>query len=257
MKIPTRPRRIVFKFGTGVLSRPGGSSLDKAQFARIAREISDVASSGLRPLIVSSAAVAAGVAVLGLDRRPESLTAKQACAAVGQPDLMRHYAGAFGRCGLRVAQLLLTHADIDSRMRRHNARNTIDHLLESGVVPIINENDSVAVEELHFGDNDRLSSEVARLVRADRLVVLTSSDGLLDPRGRRMRVVRDIDRAMEFVRPDKGAFSVGGMATKLLAVKEAVAAGIPAAIIDGRKPGQICAAAAGRDAGTRFPAAVG
>lgn len=247
-------KRIVFKFGTGVLSRPGGGSLDKAQFGRIARALASVASTGARPIIVSSAAVAAGVAVLGLDKRPDCLTAKQACAAVGQPDLMRHYADAFGKCGLRVAQLLLTYADIDSRTRRNNARNTIDHLLESGVVPIINENDSVAVEELHFGDNDRLSSEVARLVRADRLVILTSSDGLLDPGGRRMRLVRDIDRAMEFVRPDKGAFSVGGMATKLLAVKEAVAAGIPAAIIDGRKPGQIPLASAGKDAGTRFPA---
>jgi glutamate 5-kinase len=167
---------------------------------------------------------------------------------------MRLYAASFRRHGLHVAQLLLTHGDIDSRMRRVNARNTLDRLLSaSTVVPIINENDSVAVEELRFGDNDRLSAEVAQLVRADHLVILTSVDGLQDAKGRRVPEVKDIAAVAGLVRPDKGEESVGGMKTKLEAVKLAVDSGIPCTILDGRKPGQIAAALAGKDVGTRFP----
>ena len=132
--------------------------------------------------------------------------------------------------------------------------NTLDRLLASGnVVPIINENDSVAVEELRFGDNDRLSAEVAQLVRADHLAILTSVDGLQDASGKRVPEVRDIASAARHVRPDKGEESVGGMKTKLEAVRLAVGAGIPCTILDGRKPGQLAAALAGKDAGTRFP----
>lgn len=253
--MPTRSpqQRIVLKFGTGVLARPGGSALDAAQIRRIAEEIAALHAGGAQCIVVSSAAIAAGVAVLGLKERPEDLPGKQACAAVGQPELMRHYTAAFRRHGLHVAQLLLTHGDLDSRIRHANARNTLERLLASGsTIPIINENDSVATEEVRFGDNDRLSAEVAVLLRATRLLVLTSSDGLTDPAGRRIRKVSDLDDAFAVVRPEKGTFSVGGMKTKIEAVGIALAAGIPAAILDGRRPGQIRIGAAGGDAGTRF-----
>lgn len=246
--------RLVIKLGTGVLSRPGGLSLDGAQFRRLAAEIAELHGAGHSCILVSSAAIAAGVRVLGLPGRPADLPGKQACAAAGQPELMRLYAASFRRHGLHVAQLLLTHGDIDSRMHRANARNTLDRLLSSRtVIPVINENDSIAVEELRFGDNDRLSAEVAALVRADRLLILTSVDGLQDSTGTRIDVIRDVESAFRHVRPDKGEESVGGMKTKLEAAKAAVAAKIPVHILDGRRKGQMAAALSGRGVGTFFP----
>ncbi|HEY5814412.1 MAG TPA: glutamate 5-kinase, partial [Terrimicrobiaceae bacterium] len=203
--------------------------------------------------VVSSAAIAAGVHTLGLDQRPRDLPSKQACAAVGQPKLMSLYAVAFKRHGLIVAQLLLTHDDIDSRMRRKNAFNTIERILkERNTVPIINENDTVAVEELRFGDNDRLSAEVAELVKANVLLFLTSSDGLTDSAGKRIAKVGKVAEVLGHVRSEMGEFSVGGMRTKLQAIDYALSHGITAFILDGRKPGQISAALEGRDVGTRF-----
>jgi len=245
-------KRIVIKLGTGVLSTPGGKSLDAGQFTRLSSEIAALQKEGHACVLVSSAAIAAGVRVLKLKNRPEDLPGKQACAAAGQPELMRLYATSFKKHRLAVAQLLLTHGDIDSFMRRDNARNTLDRLLDRGVVPIINENDSVAVEELRFGDNDRLSAEVAILAQADHLIILTSVDGLQDAHGQRVNKVRDISEAFRFVRPDKGEESVGGMKTKLEAVRKVCAAGISAHILDGRKPGQIRAALEGDDVGTSF-----
>jgi len=249
-------KRLVIKLGTGVLSRTGGRALDTAQFQRICAEVAALNGAGHSCVLVSSAAIAAGVRVLRLERRPDDLPGKQACAAAGQPELMRLYSASLRPYGLHAAQLLLTHGDIDSRLRRSNARNTLSRLLESrAVIPVINENDSVAVEELRFGDNDRLSAEVAQLIRADHLFLLTSVDGLQDAEGNRVPEVRNIDDVFQHVRPDKGAESVGGMKTKLEAVQLALDAGIPAHILDGRRTAQIAAALAGRDVGTRFPAA--
>jgi glutamate 5-kinase len=246
--------RFVLKFGTGVLSRLDGRALDNVQFRRIADEVASLIKEGHSCVLVSSAAIAAGVKIMGLNSRPEDLPGKQACAAVGQPELMHLWSTAFRRHGLGVAQLLLTHDDIDSRLRRRNAHNTLERLFsQSGIVPIINENDSVAVEELRFGDNDRLSAEVAALVKADRLIILTSSDGLTDQKKKRIPIIRDMDKAFALVRPEKGEMSVGGMKTKLEAVQLALAAQIPAIIIDGKKRGHIVEAAAFRDVGTRFP----
>lgn len=244
--------RIVVKLGTGVLSKPAGKSLDTAQFTRVASECAALRRAGLDCILVSSAAIAAGVRVMGLAGRPDDLPGKQACAAAGQPELMRLYAASFRRHGVNVAQLLLTHGDIDSLSRRQNARNTIDRLLSNGIVPVINENDSVAVEELRFGDNDRLSAEVARLVGASRLLILTSVDGLQDANGRRIPCVSRIGDALRLVRPDKGAESVGGMQTKLEAIRMACEAGIPSHILDGRKPVQMKLALDGGDVGTAF-----
>jgi len=248
-------RRIVFKFGSGILANSRGSGLDEKQFRRLCAEVSGAVKAGHECVVVSSGAVAAGLGVLGLKDRPEALAARQACAAVGQGKLMESYTRHFSTHGLNVAQLLLTHGDLDSRTRYENARNTLEHLLRSRVVPIINENDSVAVEELKFGDNDRLSAEVAMLAKADMLILLTSVDGLLDERGQTVREVEDIDDVAQLARNEKGRFSVGGMASKLQAVRMAVEAGIATHIASGRKPRQIPAILAGKPAGTRFTTA--
>ena len=170
---------------------------------------------------------------------------------------MRVYETHFARHGLAVAQLLLTHQDLDSRTRYANAQNTLNRLLEhGGVVPIINENDSVAVEELRFGDNDRLSAEVAILARRRLLIVLTSAEGLTRdgrrPRPSRSRVVENVDEVLHLASGEKGRLSTGGMATKLQAVKRAVEAGIPAVIANGRTPGLLERIVRGEQVGTRF-----
>ncbi len=245
--------RIVLKFGSGILASPQGNTLDDSQFSRLSGEVADLVAAGHECIIVSSGAVAAGLEPLGYAERPEELSARQACAAVGQSKLMQVYATKFEQRGLAVGQLLLTHGDLDSRTRYENIRNTLARLLErKAAVPIINENDSVAVEELKFGDNDRLSAEVARLAGADILILLTSVDGLLDETGRTVSEVADIDAVAGLARQEKGRLSVGGMTSKLQAVKTAIDAGIPTWIVSGRQPGQINAIAGGKSAGTRF-----
>jgi glutamate 5-kinase len=246
-------KRIVLKFGSGILATPRGTNLDQRQFTRLTREIATLVESGHHVLVVSSGAVAAGLGAMGLAKRPDDLPTRQACAAVGQGRLMATYTEHFQKHQLNVAQLLLTHGDLDSRIAYANIRTTLERLLVCRTVPIINENDTVAVEELKFGDNDRLSAEVAILAEADLLVMLTSVDGLLDAKGRAIARVDDIEKVAKFVREDKGRLSVGGMTSKLLAVKAAVAAGIPTVIASGRKAGQIVRAAEGRPAGTYFP----
>lgn len=247
-------QRLVLKFGSGILTNPRGNTLDRRQFARLSAEVAALVRVGHECLIVSSGAVAAGMSALGLPERPRDLAARQACAAVGQSRLMELYAKRFATHGLHVAQLLLTHGDLDSRTRHDNARNTLEQLFRSRVVPIINENDSVAVEELNFGDNDRLSAEVALLVRAHRLFLLTSVDGVLDPEGHVVPEVRDIKTAAGLVRPDKGRLSVGGMTTKLQAAAIASAGGVRVQILNGRTPGLVKAALAGKKVGTVFRA---
>jgi glutamate 5-kinase len=251
----TMPKRIVLKFGSGILANARGTTLDERQFRRLCSEVAGLVKAGHECVVVSSGAVAAGLGVLGLKERPEDLAARQACAAIGQSRLMQGYATHFGSHGLHVAQLLLTYSDLDSRTAYQNVRNTLAHIFErKTVVPIINENDSVAVEELRFGDNDKLSAEVAVLVEADILILLTSVDGLLDKTGRIVRVVDDVERVAGFARNEKGKFSVGGMVSKLQAVQVAVGAGISTFIAGGRNAGRIPAIVAGKAVGTRFVA---
>ena len=251
----TTPKRIVLKFGSGILANARGTTLDERQFRRLCAEIAGLVKAGHECVVVSSGAVAAGLGVLGLKDRPEDLAARQACAAIGQSKLMQSYAAHFATHGLHVAQLLLTYTELDSRTAYQNVRNTLAHIFErKTVVPVINENDSVAVEELKFGDNDKLSAEVAVLVEADLLILLTSVDGLLDESGKTVRVVKDVDRVAGLARNEKGKFSVGGMVSKLQAVKVAVEAGIPTFIAGGRQAGRIPAIVHGKAAGTRFVA---
>jgi glutamate 5-kinase len=247
------PRRLVLKFGSGILANARGTALDARQFRRLAREIAALIDVGHEVIVVSSGAVAAGLGEFGLKARPNDLATKQACAAIGQSKLMQMYGAMFAGHGLAVAQLLLTYRDLDSRVSYANAQITLRRLLAHGrVVPIINENDSVAVDELKFGDNDKLSAEVAVLSGADMLILLTSVDGLLDERGRTVPLVERIDDAARLAREEKGQFSVGGMASKLQAVKVAVGAGIRTHIASGRKPGEIARIVAGAPVGTRF-----
>jgi len=252
--------RIILKFGTGILSRAKGDSLDSAQFRKLTAEVAALVKAGHECVIVSSGAVGAGLFLFGLNERPKDLPTIQACAAIGQSRLMRQYEKLFSRHGLHIAQLLLTHQDIDSRARYVNARNTLERLFtRCDIVPIINENDSVAVEELRFGDNDRLSAEVAILANADMLIILTTVEGLLaishDGTQAVIPVVKDMAAAAQLVREEKGRFSVGGMRSKLLAAKIAVDAGICTVIAGGRTPSNIGRIAAGEHVGTRFETA--
>ena len=250
-----KPKRIVMKFGSGILAKPDGSALETGQFTRFAAEVSALVKAGHECVIVSSGAVAAGLKAMGLTQRPADLPTRQACAAVGQSKLMELYSKVFAKHRISVAQLLLTHDDLDSKLRNHNATNTLNRLLKSkNVVPIINENDSVAVEELRFGDNDRLSAEVAIIAEADLLILLTSVDGLLDKKGKLVPLVKDVEKVESLARVEKGKFSVGGMVSKLQAVKVAVQAGVTTAIANGRTPGQIPALVNGTPTGTLFPA---
>src|SRR5437764_7433981 len=253
--LPEKTTRIPHKFRPGILTRPRANALDAKQFARLTSEVAQLVRGGCKCIIVSSGAVAAGMRVVGLKERPQDLTTGQACAAVGQSKMLHLYASMFAKHQLNVAQLLLTHADLDSRMRHQNAKNTLQRLLEcKDVVPIINENDSVAVEELRFGDNDRLSAEVAVLAEAELLILLTSVDGLMDHAGKRIPMIADVADAARFVRKEKSRLSVGGMVSKLEAVKLATAAGIATVIANGRRAGIIRRIAAGQRVGTLFPA---
>src|SRR5438128_10721724 len=233
-----KPRRILLKFGSGILTRPRANALDDKQFRRLTADVAQLIRARCECIIVSSGAVAAGMRVVRLKERPLDLTTGQACAAVGQSKLMHLYASMFAKHRLNVAQLLLTHSDLDSRTRHQNAKNTLRRLLDcKNVVPVVNENDSVAVEELRFGDNDRLSAEVAVLAEAELLIMLTSVDGLMDHAGKRIPMIADVADADRFVRSEKGRVSVGGMVSKLDAVKLETAAGIPQGIANGRGAG--------------------
>jgi glutamate 5-kinase len=246
-------KRIVIKFGTGILTKSSGNALNPKQLRRLTSEVAEVVRAGHQCLLVSSGAVGAGLMLMGLSERPKDLPSIQACAAIGQSRLMRLYETFFQRHGLHVAQLLLSHQDIDSRTRYQNARNTLERLLRfQNVVPIINENDSVAVEELRFGDNDSLSAEVAILAQADLLLILTSVEGLLDEQNKLMAKVTDVDAVAHLASEKIGTYSTGGMVTKLQAAKVAVQAGISCVIASGFAPGVISAAVAGRPTGTQI-----
>ncbi len=252
-------KRIVIKIGSGVLTRgPEGGTNDEV-ISGIARSICAINAAGHRCVVVSSGAVAAGLASFQLDSRPEEIAMLQACAAAGQARLMHVYEDQFRIHHLKVAQLLLTHEGLRDDTRRSNVLGTLNAILRfPQVIPIINENDSVAVEELRFGDNDVLSSIVAQLIEADQFILLTAVPGL---RGSDavdendiITEVDDIDTVMDFATGEKGTHSVGGMETKLQAVKSAVDSGIETIIASGFHPEQLLDLVGGRGIGTRFRA---
>ena len=239
-----RVRRAVVKIGSNVLAGPDG--LRQARIRALAAEIAAVTAAGRQIVVVSSGAVAAGAARLGEGRG--RLDWRQAAAAVGQPSLMATYERAFRRHQRTVAQVLLTHADLSDRRRYLNARHTLRTLLALGVIPIVNENDTVAVEELQFGDNDNLSALTASLVEADLLVILSDVAGVYDadPRCRDgaalIPLARAQDRAVAAAAgPPSSDVGTGGMASKVAAARKAAAAGIPTIVAHGARRGVLAA----------------
>jgi glutamate 5-kinase len=250
-------RRLVVKVGSGLITTPTAGA-DQARIDALADDIAAVRR-GRDVVLVSSGAIVTGVARLALRQRPQSIPEKQAAAAVGQSALMWHYEAAFKRHQVLVGQVLLTAEDIADRARYLNARNTLAALLRLGVLPIVNENDTVAVEEIKVGDNDTLSALVASLIDADLLVLLTDVDGLytsdprLDAGARKIDTVDAVtDDITRLVWDRPGLVSVGGMATKLAAGQKAAAAGIPMVIASGRQPGTLPRLLAGEPVGTYF-----
>lgn len=239
-------KRIVLKIGSRSLVGGGG------RYAQLAQMLAAQRAEGRSVVLVTSGAVAVGRERLGFTERPKQVTKLQAAAAAGQSHLMRAYEEAFSAHGLVAAQVLLTHADLADRDRYLNARGALDELLTLGVIPVINENDTVSIDELKFGDNDQLAALVAALVGADLLVLLTDVEGLLDPRGTRASVVTDMAEAMSWVKPPTDDVGLGGMASKMESARRATLHGVPVVIGDARDVDLLAKVVAGEDVGTLF-----
>ncbi len=248
--------RMVVKLGTGVLT-DSRKQPDLAQMEQVVAQVAEQRQAGREIVLVSSGAVGAGMGALGWQRRPTELAALQACAAVGQSRLMAIYDKLFGAHALSVAQILLTHDDLEHHERHLNARNTLVTLLAHGIIPIINENDVVSFTELKFGDNDKLSALVASLLPADLLLILTTVDGVLENFGkanpRTIPVIERVDAALEQAAGGtNSATAVGGMASKIQAAKIAMRSGIPLVIASGRKKRVLARVVTGEEEGTLF-----
>lgn len=255
-----KAKRLVVKIGSRVLRGEAERGVDPARIEVLAGEIAELRSEGREAVVVTSGAIACGVARLGLGRRPKDLPRLQAAAAAGQIGLMHLYESAFARRRLVAAQVLLTHGDMSDRRRYLNARATLRALLDFGAVPVVNENDTIATSEIRFGDNDNLSAEIAGLLEADLLVLLTDVEGLFDadprrhPAARRIALIRDIAREADPFAGDSGPGGVGtgGMKTKIEAARRSARSGIPTLIADGHRHDAVTAALRGEELGTLF-----
>jgi glutamate 5-kinase len=248
-------KRLVVKVGSSSLASPAGG-VDAAMVDGLVDALAARVAAGAQVVLVSSGAIAAGLRPLGLSKRPRDLATPQAAASVGQGLLMAGYTAAFARHGQTVGQVLLTSDDVVRRSHYRNAQRTFERLLSLGVVPVVNENDTVATEEIRFGDNDRLAALVTHLVRADALVLLSDVDGVYDadPASGPARLVADVrsDADVAHVRLGRAAqqgVGSGGMATKLAAARIAAGAGVPTLLAHAR---DVAAALAGADIGTCF-----
>ncbi len=255
-----RARRLIVKVGSSLVTNDG-RGLDHAAIARWAEQIAQLRLLGKEVVLVSSGAIAEGMQRLGFDKRPTGIHELQACAAVGQMGLAQIYETSFSAHQLRTAQVLLTHADLADRERYLNARSTLFTLLRLGVVPIINENDTVVTDEIKFGDNDTLGALVANLIEADALIILTDQKGLYsaDPRSNPdatfVHEARAGDPALEAMAGGAGSsIGRGGMLTKILAAKRAAASGAHTIIAWGREDNVLTRLAAGEAIGTRLNA---
>ena len=249
-------RRIVVKVGSSILASVE-KGLHQDVFSRLAKEISELKRQGYEIILVSSGAIAAGMEKLGYRSRPQTITQKQATAAIGQSRLMNIYETHFSRHQQMVAQILLTREDLSHRRRFLNARNTLMALLQLGIVPIINENDTVVVDEIKVGDNDNLSALITNLIEADLLIILTDIDGLCDadprvnPHARCIPLVEDIDADLGgIVRDTNGAWNVGGMVSKIEAARKASRFGIPTVIACGTRKDILRQILKGKEIGT-------
>jgi len=258
-----KKKRVVFKVGTSTLCH-SGKGLNFKNIDRLARVLTDIKNEGNEVILVSSGAIGAGVAKLGLSERPKDIRKKQAVAAVGQLELMHIYDKLFGEYGATVGQILLTREDVDRPTVRLNLTGTFDALISMGVIPIVNENDSVCIEEIEsehkvFGDNDTLSASVAALVGADLLVLLSDIDGLydMDPHMNQdatlIPVVYEInDEIIALAGGTKNGLGTGGMATKITAAGMAGNSGIETIITNGAVSQNLYAAVNDAQVGTRF-----
>jgi glutamate 5-kinase len=253
-----KARRIVVKVGSSVLVEEK-TGLDLVAFSKLAKEISQLYSGSRKITVVTSGAIAAGMERLDYGKRPHSIPHIQAAAAVGQPHLMKIYQDCFSNYHKKVAQILLTHDDFGDRRRYVNARNTLLTLLDLGFIPIVNENDSVAVEEIKFGDNDNLSALVTSLVGADLLIILSDIDGLYDhdPKGgeqaKLIHIVENVDLEIENCATEtRNPWCVGGMASKIEAVRKAVRFGVATIVANGRFEGILHRILDGDVVGTLF-----
>lgn len=251
-------KRIVVKVGTSTLTYETGK-MNIRRVAKLSSVLSDLVNSGIEVALVTSGAIGVGVGKLGLRERPTDTQGRQAAATVGQCELMFMYDKFFGEYGHTIGQLLITKDDVDDPNRRENLTNAFEKLFEYGAVPIINENDSVAVDEIVYGDNDTLSAIVAKLIKADTLIILTDADGLydadpnLDENAKLIPVVDVIDD--ELLKAAGGSGSnrgTGGMVTKLHAAQIATQAGIDTIVMNGATPQDIYKVLEGRQIGTFF-----
>ncbi|MEC5399661.1 glutamate 5-kinase [Uliginosibacterium sp. H1] len=249
-------RRLVVKVGSALVTN-NGAGLDTAAIADWGRQIAALRAEGREIVMVSSGAIAAGMQRLGWTTRPNETHSLQAAAAVGQMGLAQVYEGAFSQYGLRTAQILLTHADLADRLRYLNARSTLATLLQLGVVPIINENDTVVTDEIKFGDNDTLGALVANLIEADALLILTDQKGVYtadprkDPTATLISSARAEDTSLEAMAGGAGSgISRGGMITKIRAAQRAARSGAHTIIASGRETDAVLRVAAGEALGT-------
>ncbi len=250
--------RIVIKVGSNILADSKGG-LNIRRINSIAKNVAEVSSMGYEVLIVSSGAIAAGMKKLGLKEKPKDIRLKQAAAAVGQSSLVWAYEKNFNKYGKKVAQVLLIRDDFSERVRYLNSRNTIITLLSYGIIPIINENDTVSTDEIKFGDNDQLAALVSGLIDAERLIILSDVEGLYssdpnkNPDAEIIPFISEITPEFENMAGGTGsAVGTGGMYSKILAAKKAVSYGITVNIISGRKSGLIISLLKGGHHGTEF-----
>ncbi len=236
-------KRLVIKLGSSVVTT--ADALERERIGRLAAELARLHEDGYQIIVVTSGARVAGLARLGLERIPSTIAEQQAAAAIGQINLMALYEEFFSDHGKHIGQVLLTGADIEDRTRYLNARHTLCHLLDHGIIPVVNENDSVAIDELKFGDNDRLSALVAGLAGADLLVLLTDVDGVYEGEpdsGRPVEVIGSGETvAGTATAGSPGSFGTGGMASKLAAARAASDRGIPSIIASGIDAGVLAA----------------
>ena len=249
--VVTRARKLVVKVGSASITGPDGR-IDRRAISSLAGQIAAAMAQRRAVVLVSSGAIAAGMGELDLPERPKTMPELQALAAVGQGQLMRAYHDAFARRKLKVAQVLITRGDFEDRARYVNIRNTLTTLLDMGVVPILNENDAVAVDEIRFGENDVIAAHVANLLSAEVLVLLTNVDGVLKA-GRRVPVIHQVDAEARSLAEAAGSrLGSGGMASKIEAASLVTRAGEVAVIARAKAPNVLADLLAGRDVGTIF-----
>ena len=252
-----KAKRVVVKVGTSILTSKAGL-FSKDEVERISQEILDILNEGYEVVLVSSGAIGCGMDVVGLKARPKELPALQACAAIGQGKLMKIYEDFFSKKKFHTAQVLLTRDGIQDRERYLNARNTFNALLRMRVLPVVNENDTVATEEIRFGDNDNLSAFVSALVEADLLVILSDVDGFYLKGKTRLDHVKSLGQIDKELRAhlytNDRAKTTGGMEAKLEAARLAMQSGVPMVIANGREKGVLRKVLAGESVGTWFHA---